>query len=92
MQKIKAENLKEGEIMLLENVRFHREETDNEPEFAKKLASMAEVYVNEAFGAAHRAHASTAGIAEYLPAVSGFLIKRINSIRKCLKQSRKTIW
>ncbi len=74
--KNKAENLKEGEIMLLENVRFHREETDNEPEFAKKLASMAEVYVNEAFGAAHRAHASTAGIAEYLPAVSGFLIEK----------------
>ena len=63
----KAENLKEGEIMLLENVRFHREETDNDPEFAKKLASMAEIYVNDAFGAAHRAHASTAGIAQYLP-------------------------
>ena len=72
----KAENLKEGEIMLLENVRFHREETDNDPEFAKKLASMAEVYVNDAFGAAHRAHASTAGIAQYLPAVSGFLIEK----------------
>lgn len=72
----KATNLKEGEIMLLENVRFHREETDNDPEFAKKLASMAEVYVNDAFGAAHRAHASTAGIAVYLPAVSGFLIEK----------------
>lgn len=72
----KAENLKEGEIMLLENVRFHREETDNDPEFAKKLASMAEIYVNDAFGAAHRAHASTAGIAQYLPAVSGFLIEK----------------
>ena len=72
----KAENLKEGEIMLLENLRFHREETDNDPEFAKKLASMAEVYVNDAFGAAHRAHASTAGIAQYLPAVSGFLIEK----------------
>ena len=72
----KAENLKEGDIMLLENVRFHREETDNDPEFAKKLASMAEVYVNDAFGAAHRAHASTAGIAQYLPAVSGFLIEK----------------
>lgn len=72
----KAENLKEGEIMLLENVRFHREETDNDPEFAKKLASMAEIYVNDAFGAAHRAHASTAGIAAYLPAVSGFLIEK----------------
>ena len=72
----KAANLKEGEIMLLENVRFHREETDNDLEFAKKLASMAEVYVNDAFGAAHRAHASTAGIAQYLPAVSGFLIEK----------------
>ena len=72
----KAANLKEGEIMLLENVRFHREETDNDPEFAKKLASMAEIYVNDAFGAAHRAHASTAGIAQYLPAVSGFLIEK----------------
>ncbi len=72
----KAENLKEGEILLLENVRFHKEETDNETEFAKKLASMAEIFVNDAFGAAHRAHASTAGIAEYIPAVSGFLIEK----------------
>ena len=74
--KNKAANLKEGEILLLENVRFHREETDNDPEFAKELASMAEVYVNDAFGAAHRAHASTSGIAAYLPAVSGFLIEK----------------
>ena len=72
----KALNLKEGEIMLLENVRFHKEETDNNPEFAKKLASMAEVFVNDAFGTAHRAHASTAGIADYLPAVAGFLIEK----------------
>lgn len=72
----KATDLKSGEVMLLENVRFHREETDNEPEFAKKLADMAEVYVNDAFGAAHRAHASTAGVANYLPAVSGFLIEK----------------
>ena len=72
----KASNLKEGEILLLENVRFHREETDNDPEFSKKLASMAEIYVNDAFGSAHRAHASTAGIAKYLPAVSGFLIEK----------------
>ena len=71
-----ALNLKEGEIMLLENVRFHKEETDNNPEFAKKLASMAEVFVNDAFGTAHRAHASTTGIADYLPAVSGFLIEK----------------
>ena len=72
----KSANLKEGEILLLENVRFHREETDNAPEFAKKLASMAEVYVNDAFGSAHRAHASTTGIASYLPAVAGFLIEK----------------
>ena len=72
----KALDLKEGEIMLLENVRFHKEETDNNPEFAKKLASMAEVFVNDAFGTAHRAHASTTGIADYLPAVSGFLIEK----------------
>ncbi len=74
--KTKAANLKPGEILLLENVRFHREETDNDPEFSKELASMAEVYVNDAFGAAHRAHASTVGVASYLPAVSGFLIEK----------------
>ena len=71
-----AANLKEGQIMLLENVRFHREETDNDPEFAKQLASMAEVFVNDAFGTAHRAHASTEGISHYLPSVSGFLIEK----------------
>ena len=62
--------------MLLENVRFHKEETDNDPEFAKKLASMAEIFVNDAFGTAHRAHASTTGIADYIPGVSGFLIEK----------------
>ena len=72
----KAKNLKEGEILLLENVRFHREETDNDPEFSKKLAEMAEIFVNDAFGTAHRAHSSTAGVASYLPAVSGFLIEK----------------
>ena len=71
-----AANLQEGQAMLLENVRFHKEETDNDPEFAKELASMAELYVNDAFGAAHRAHASTAGIAEYLPAAAGFLMEK----------------
>ena len=74
--KSKAASLKPGQIMLLENVRFHKEETDNDPEFAKQLASMAEIYVSDAFGAVHRAHASTAGVAEYLPAVSGFLIEK----------------
>ena len=72
----KASNLKEGEILLLENLRFHKEETENDTEFSKKLASMAEVFVNDAFGTAHRAHSSTTGIASYLPAVSGFLIEK----------------
>ena len=72
----KASSLKEGEILLLENVRFHKEETENDTEFSKKLASMAEVFVNDAFGTAHRAHSSTTGIASYLPAVSGFLIEK----------------
>lgn len=68
--------MKEGDVVLLENVRFHREETDNDPEFAKELASMAEIYVNDAFGTAHRAHASTEGVSHYLPAVCGFLIEK----------------
>lgn len=68
--------IKEGEVVLLENLRFHKEEEENDPEFAKKLASFAEIYVNDAFGTAHRAHASTAGVADYLPAVSGFLIEK----------------
>ncbi len=72
----KSQNLKNGEILLLENLRFHREETDNEPEFAKKLASFGEIFVNDAFGTAHRAHASTEGVTKYLPAVSGFLIEK----------------
>ena len=74
--KSKAKNLKQGEVMLLENVRFHNEETENDENFAKELASMAEIYVNDAFGAAHRAHASTEGIAKFLPAVAGFLIEK----------------
>ena len=71
-----AANLQEGQVMLLENVRFHREETDNDPEFSQKLASLAEIFVNDAFGAAHRAHSSTVGVASYLPAVSGLLIEK----------------
>lgn len=70
----KALSLKEGEILLLENLRFHKEEEKNDPEFAKELASLAELYVSDAFGTVHRAHASTAGVAAYLPAVAGFLI------------------
>jgi phosphoglycerate kinase len=71
-----VEGLKEGQVVLLENLRFHKEETKNDLEFAKALASFGEVYVNDAFGTAHRAHASTAGVANYLPAVAGFLIKK----------------
>lgn len=71
-----AANLAEGEIMLLENVRFRKEETKNEASFAKELASLGDIFVNDAFGTAHRAHASTAGIADYLPCVSGFLIEK----------------
>ncbi len=74
--KAKAAALKDGELMLLENLRFHKEEEKNAPEFAKELASMAEIYVNDAFGTAHRAHASTAGVADYLPAVCGYLIQK----------------
>lgn len=72
----KAAGLKPGEILLLENTRFEKGETKNDPELAKKLASMADLYVSDAFGAVHRAHASTAGVAAYLPAVSGFLIQK----------------
>ena len=71
-----AKELKPGEVMLLENVRFEPGEEKNDPELAEKFADMAEVFVNDAFGTAHRAHASTAGIADYLPAVSGFLIEK----------------
>lgn len=71
-----AMNLKEGEVLLLENVRFHAAEEKNDPAFSEKLASMAEIYVNDAFGTAHRAHSSTAGVAAYLPAVCGFLIQK----------------
>ena len=83
--KAKAAALKPSEVMLLENVRFHAEEEKNDPEFAKQLASLAEIYVNDAFGTAHRAHASTAGVADYLPAVCGFLIqKEIDVMGKAL--------
>jgi 3-phosphoglycerate kinase len=68
--------LKDGSIMMLENVRFEAGEEKNDPELSKQLASLAEIYVNDAFGTAHRAHASTAGIAAYLPAVAGFLMKK----------------
>ncbi len=71
-----AAELKSGEIMLLENLRFHKEEEKNVPEFAKKLADMADIYVSDAFGTVHRAHASTEGVSHYLPAVSGMLVAK----------------
>ncbi len=70
----KVAALKDGDICLLENLRYHKEEEKNDPEFGKKLASFADIFVNDAFGTAHRAHASTAGLADYLPAVCGYLI------------------
>ncbi len=74
-QKMAAE-LQDGQVMMIENVRFEPGEEKNDPEFARQLASLAEIYVNDAFGTAHRAHASTAGVAAYLPAVAGFLMKK----------------
>lgn len=77
--------LRAGDLVLLENVRFHPEEEQNDPAFAKALASLADIYVNDAFGTAHRAHASTEGVAHYLPAVAGFLIeKEIEQLSKAL--------
>lgn len=83
--KAKVDALQDGQVVMLENVRFHKEETKNDPTFTQELAALAEVYVNDAFGTAHRAHASTAGLANYLPAVSGFLIeKEIDIMGKAL--------
>ena len=88
----KAAALKPGEIMLLENTRFEKGETKNDPDLAKAMASMAEVYVSDAFGAVHRAHASTAGVADYLPAVSGFLIqKELEIIGGALKSPKRPL-
>jgi phosphoglycerate kinase len=84
--KAKAAKLENGQAMLLENVRFDAREEKNDAEFAKELASLAEVYVNDAFGTAHRAHATTAGVADYLPAVCGYLIqKEIGVMGKALE-------
>ncbi|MBI3943807.1 MAG: phosphoglycerate kinase [Chloroflexi bacterium] len=82
--------LKPGEILLLENLRFHAEEEANDPEFARKLASLADIYVNDAFGSAHRAHASTEGVAHYLPAVAGFLMeKELNILGNALDHPQR---
>lgn len=83
-------NMKSGDIVLLENIRFDAREEKNDLEFAKQLASMAEIYVNDAFGTAHRAHSSTAGIAQYLPAVSGFLMeKELNFLGTALENPKR---
>jgi len=73
VQEVEQDNAR---VILLENLRFHKEETANDPEFSKQLASLADIYVNDAFGTAHRAHASTAGITEHLPAAAGFLLEK----------------
>ena len=78
--KTKAAALKDGDVMLLENTRFEKGETKNDPELSKALASMADLFVNDAFGTAHRAHSSTAGVADYLPAVCGYLVQKEVSI------------
>ena len=85
-----AANLQEGEVMLLENVRFEPGEEKNDEELSKAFASLAEVYVNDAFGTAHRAHSSTTGVASYLPAVSGFLIeKELNFLGTALENPER---
>lgn len=88
--KTAVHNMNDGDVVLLENVRFHKGEEKNDAELAKQFAELAEIYVNDAFGAAHRAHASTAGIAEYLPAVSGFLLqKELDVLGKALSDPER---
>ena len=87
-----AADLKEGEVLLLENVRFEPGETKNDPELSKKFADLAEIFVNDAFGSAHRAHSSTAGVADHLPAVCGYLIqKEINFIGGALEDPKRPL-
>ncbi len=88
--KKEADELEEGQILLLENLRFHPEEEKNDPAFAKELAELADLYVSDAFGTVHRAHASTAGVAAYLPAVAGFLIgKELSIMGKALENPER---
>lgn len=85
-----VDTLKEGDVMLLENVRFYEEEEKNDKEFSKKLAALGDIYINDAFGTAHRAHATTAGVAEYLPSAVGFLIKKeIDIMGKALTKAER---
>ncbi len=86
----KASALQSGQVLLLENLRFHKEEEKNNAEFARQLASLGEIYVNDAFGSAHRAHASTEGVAHYLPSVAGFLMeKEINFLGAALENPKR---
>jgi len=88
----KANNLKAGEILLLENIRFYKEEEANDPIFAKKLASLADIYVNDAFGSAHRKHASTFGVAQLLPNAVGYLMgKEISAINSVIKNPQRPL-
>lgn len=88
--KAKAAALKDGEVLLLENVRFEPGETKNDPDLAKEMASMADIFINDAFGTAHRAHSSTAGVSDYLPSAAGFLIeKEINFMGKALENPER---
>ena len=87
-----AADLKDGEVLLLENVRYEKGETKNDPELSKKFADLAELYVNDAFGSAHRAHSSTAGVAEHLPAACGYLIqKEIEFIGGALENPKRPL-
>lgn len=88
----KAKDLKPKEVLLLENLRFHKEETDNDPEFSRKLSTLAELYVNDAFGTAHRAHASTEGITKFLPSVAGFLMtKELDYLIKAVEHPKRPL-
>jgi len=85
-----AKALQPGQVLLLENLRFHKEEEKNDPDFARQLASLGELYVNDAFGTAHRAHASTEGVTHYLPGVAGFLMeKEINFLGSALESPKR---
>ncbi len=87
-----ARDLRPGEVLLLENLRFHPEEEANDPQFAKQLASLGDIYVNDAFGTAHRAHASTEGVAHYLPAVAGFLMqKELDALGGILEEPQRPL-
>lgn len=86
----RSEASKDGRVVLLENLRFNPEEENNDPSFAKRLASLGDIYVNDAFGTAHRAHASTEGVAHYLPAVAGFLMEREIEYLSCALKNPKT--